>query len=272
MTVLVGVLVGLMLGLTGAGGSVIAVPLLMLVIGLSAQNAIGISLGAVAISALVGGLSKLKSGDIQWLPASVYALVGGIVAPIGNWANRQVDETALMVGFSLLVILVSIRMWGQADKTPQQAAVVRASKGSIDEHGGGICKVGNHEQFRIGLSCVLGVGGGAILTGLLSGLFGVGGGFLIVPTLLFLMGISINQAVATSLIVIAMVSSSGFVSFLLSGSNIDTELLSVIAVGGVLGMTAGICISKYISGAKLQKIFSVLMLFTSAAALIKQLA
>lgn len=272
MALLVGMIIGLVLGLTGAGGSVFAVPLLMIFLGLPVQQAIGLSLGAVAVSALFGGATKLKSGDIQWLPAIVYAVTGSAIAPLGNWANRQIDETTLMVGFSALVLVIALRMWQQANKNPQQALVVRATIGEKVDADGAICRLNNNEKFRIGLPCILGVSTGAIVTGLLSGLFGVGGGFLIVPTLLFLTGISIQQAVATSLIVIAAVSSSGFVSFLLSGSEINTYLLGLVALGGIMGMTTGTLVSKYIAGPILQKTFAVLMLLMAAATLIAQLS
>ena len=270
MVFVVGIIIGLVLGLTGAGGSVFAVPLLMMLLGLPVQQAIGLSLGAVAISAMYGGFLKFKSGDIQWLPAAVYAVIGGLVAPIGNWANRQIDETLLMVGFSLLVSVIAGRMWLQASRQPQQALAIRASIDKKEVTNGAICAVNGGLQFRIGLPCVLGVSAGAIITGFLSGLFGVGGGFVIVPTLLFLTGITIKQAVATSLVVIAVISSSGFAGFLLTGSVINAYFLSLVALGGVIGMTLGIFASKYIAGPVLQKIFSVLMLFMAALILIKE--
>ena len=271
MALLVGVLIGLVLGLTGAGGSVLAVPLLILLLDLSAQQAMAISLGAVAVVALFGALGKLKSGDIQWLPAAVYASLGAIVAPLGNWLNRQVDATVLLAGFSVLVIFVAARLWSQARHNPEETRVVRASRVADEQQNGAVCRFNNYETFHIGLPCVLGMTGGALLTGLLSGLFGVGGGFLIVPTLLFLTGISIKQAVATSLVVIAVVSSSGFAGYLLSGNPLDTALLSQIALGGVAGMAVGIFVSHYVAGPQLQRLFAVIMLLMALMTLLQQL-
>ena len=271
MVLFVGVIIGLVLGLTGAGGSIFAVPLLIILLDLPAQQAIGLSLGAVAISAMFGGLTKLKSGDIQWLPATVYAVIGGVVAPLGNWANRKIDENILMMSFSGLVVIIAGRMWIQANKNPQQSFIVRASLGDRSDENGAICRLNNNDNFKVGLLCVLGISSGAILTGLLSGLFGVGGGFLIVPTLLFLTGISIRQAVATSLIVISAVSTSGFVSFISAGSEVDTVLLGFISAGGLLGMIVGVLVSKKIAGPTLQQIFSVLMVVMAVGIFLKQL-
>jgi uncharacterized membrane protein YfcA len=118
----------------------------------------------------------------------------------------------------------------------------------------------NNAPFKIGLPCIAGMSGGAVLTGVLSGLFGVGGGFIIVPALLFLTGISIRQAVATSLVVISAVGVSGFTTFMLSGNSPSTGLLLQIAAGSIIGMLAGIVGSRYVSGPALQKLFAILML------------
>jgi len=272
MALIVGIIIGLVLGLTGAGGSVFAVPLLIAVLHLSPQQAIGISLGAVATSALFGVLTRLKSGDIQWLPALVYAIIGSAVAPIGNWANRQIDETWLMFGFSALVLVIAQRMWKQASQHPKETFAVRAAIDVNDNSDGAICRVNHGERFKIGLPCILGVSGGAILTGLLSGLFGVGGGFLIVPTLLFLTGISIKQAVATSLVVIAAISSSGFASFIVAGSIVDLSLLALVALGGIIGMIIGVFTSRYLAGAILQKTFASLMLLMAVLTVFTQIS
>ncbi len=258
MALAVGIIIGVVLGLTGAGGSVFAVPLLMNLLGLSMQQAVGLSLGAVAASALFGVFLKWRTGHIEWLPALVFAVLGSVGAPVGGWVNRQVDERLLLVGFALLVVLVAIKMWRQASLNPSQARIVRADtvQGSDNE---AVCLMNQGRKFSIGFPCVMGMSAGAITTGFLSGLFGVGGGFLIVPILLALTNISIRQAVATSLVVIAVVGSVGFGNFIFFGNSVDTHTLVLLALGGVVGMSLGVFASRYIAGPVLQKLFAALM-------------
>ena len=267
MTWAVGIIIGLVLGLTGAGGSVFAVPLLIWAVGLAPSQAIGISLGAVAAGALFGVIARIRSGEIQWLPAAVFATLGAAATPVGTWLNQRIDEHWLMAGFGVLVLIIAVRLWLQARKHPDETRAVRASVNADEDSTGAVCRMINNQPFKIGLPCIAGMSGGAILTGILSGLFGVGGGFIIVPTLLFLTGIGIRQAVATSLVVISAVGISGFTSFLLGGGNPGTEVLLQVAGGSVAGMTAGILLSRFISGPVLQKFFAVLMLLTAAITL-----
>ncbi len=259
MTLVVGMIIGAVLGLTGAGGSVFAVPLLINLLGFSMPQAIGLSLGAVAASALFGVILKWRSGHIEWLPAAVFAALGSIGAPLGNWLNRYVSETWLLLGFSLLVVIVAVRMWLQAGRRPEEAREVRASFSRTEDDKNAVCRMNAHRPFRIGLPCVMGMSVGALGTGFISGLFGVGGGFLIVPILLYLTDISVRQAVATSLLVIAVISSVGFGSFFVFGSTVDLLTLLWLAGGGLIGMMLGVFFSRFIAGPRLQQMFAVLM-------------
>ncbi len=271
MTLLVGCIIGLVLGLTGAGGSVFAVPLLIWAVGLQPSQAIGISLGAVAAGALFGVLARWRGDEIQWLPATVYAALGALATPLGTWLNHRSDERWLMVGFAALVSVIAVRLWLQARRKPAETRAVRGSLSDDSADSGAVCRMINNEPFRIGLPCIAGMSGGALLTGLLSGLFGVGGGFIIVPTLMFLTGINIRQAVATSLVIISVIGISGFASFIYSGNSPGTGLLVQVAAGSILGMTGGVLLSRRLSGPLLQQVFAVLMLVIAAATIMRNI-
>jgi uncharacterized membrane protein YfcA len=264
MTYLLGLIIGSVLGLTGAGGSVFAVPLLIYLLQQSPQQAIGISLGAVSLCALYGVIIRIKSGYIQWLPAIVFAAIGSLFSPLGNWLNQFIPAPILLICFGVLVLLIALRMWQQAVKVPEHSRVVRANKQLSADTPQALCKMNQNQPFAIGPKCVAGISFAAVMTGLLSGMFGVGGGFLIIPSLLFLTAINMVQAVATSLVIIALVSGSGFVSYLLNTPSLDFPLLAKIALGGIIGMTLGIIASNKIAGPNLQKGFAVLMILMAA--------
>lgn len=260
MTYLIGSIIGLILGLTGAGGSVFAVPLLVFALHLPVQEAIAISLGAVAISALFGFLLRLKSNDIVWLPGLVFALGGSAIAPLGNLANRYVPAELILISFSVLVIVVAYRMWRSAQQEPALATAVRANTSKEESPALALCRYNQNRQFQLRLPCIASMSAGAVATGFLSGFFGVGGGFIIVPTLLFLTSMPIKQAVATSLFIITLVSSAGFIAFINTSSDWDANILMEVAGGGLIGMLLGVVLSRYLAGATLQKTFAISML------------
>lgn len=270
LSVSVGIIIGLVLGLTGAGGSIFALPLLILLLNVSPHDAVGIALCAVAVSALFGTLTRIRSGEIEWLPAIMFALIGSLFTPLGAWLNQLIPETIIIIGFLIIVIFVALKMWRQANEKPDDARVSRAqiSKKMLDANGA-YCRMNDKKSFEFGPRCFAGMFGGASLAGVLSGLFGVGGGFIIVPTLMFLTGISIRQAVATSLVVITAVSSSALLSYYVQGALTLDPILYQVSFGGLLGMLLGILAGKKISGPQLQKGFAICMLILSCLVIAK---
>lgn len=273
MLLAIGVLIGLVLGLTGAGGSVFAVPLLMLLAGLPMSIAVGISLGAVATSAFYGSLritlSKKGTRKILWMPGAILASTGAVTAPVGKWLGLHMPETWLLLGFSLLASVIAVRMWLSATRDPDTAKVVRAGNYADTPAPDLLCKLSTNGQFQLRPRCLSGLLIGGVLVGLLSGLFGVGGGFLIVPLLLMLSPISMAQAVSTSLVIIAVISGSGFISHLVMSPSNDWQLLGLAASGGILGMMIGQALSQRIANARLQKIFAVSLLLISSVTLMR---
>ncbi len=271
MSVVIGLLIGLVLGLTGAGGSIFAVPLLILLLGLPINDAIGIALGAVAVSALIGTLSNWRAQYILWVPALTLGLSGAAVAPMGKYLGNQLPPLVLLVGFCILAVGIAAVMWRQAVSTPEQAGVVRSGHLSEDDYIVPICRFTQSEQFDLSSKCVAALISCGLLVGLLSGLFGVGGGFLIVPALLYITQVSMRQAVATSLLIICMVGGSGFISFMAVNQDLDWMLLLQVCAGGLIGMLAGRLIADNIAGVQLQKLFSIALMAIAALTLINQL-
>jgi uncharacterized protein len=274
MLIIIGLLIGLILGLTGAGGSVFAVPLLLLFAGLSITDAVGISLGAVAASTIFGSARNIlqqKSSPILWRPGVILALTGAAFAPFGKWIGTQISEQWLMIGFSLLAAIIAVRLWLSASKNPESARIVRAGNFAQLPSPDALCNLSRTGQFELKPRCVGGLLIGGVLVGLLSGLFGVGGGFLIVPLLLALSAVSMAQAVSTSLFIIALISSSGFISYLFMSDHNSWTLSGLIAIGGIFGMLLGQMISHKIANALLQKIFAVSLLVVVIISLLRSL-
>ncbi|MCC7516655.1 MAG: sulfite exporter TauE/SafE family protein [Pseudomonadales bacterium] len=269
MAVLIGIVIGLVLGLTGAGGSVLAVPLLALCLKLPMNHAAGIALGAVAASAISGVIQRIHSKQVLWVPAAILATTGAAVAPVGRWVAQGIPEAALLIGFVLLASAIAVRMWRQAVHQPDTARVIRAGAEQQAEVGALLCPFSATGHFQLQPRCIAGLCVGGAVVGFLSGMFGVGGGFLIVPLLMMLSIVPYAIAVATSLAVIAVVSSAGFISYLLMSQEILSNTLLQVAGGGVLGMFAGFLIGQRGAGATLQKIFSVSVVLLSAALLLK---
>ncbi len=255
----VGIVIGVVLGLTGAGGSVLAVPLLMSFLGFSMTEAVGLSLGAVAASTIIGSVLKRRAGDIHWLPAVVFVVFGSVGSPIGSWLNRQWPENIVLAGFCLLMLVVALHMWRQASVDPESSKVLRGNSKAA-ENPQVVCQVRPNDSYKLAWPCTYLMVLSGLGTGILSGLFGVGGGFLIVPALLSLTNMSMRQAVSTSLFVIACISTFGFLNFVLLTGDVNISVLLLLMTGGIVGMIIGIFSSRYLAGPILQKLFSGLIL------------
>ena len=271
MTLSIGVLIGLVLGLTGAGGSIFAVPLLILLLSLPVSEAVGIALGAVAISALYGTVNNWRYKTILWVPALILAVFGALLAPLGKWLGNQVSATLLIAGFSVLAIVIAARMWRQTIRNPERARVVRSGKIAPGELLKPVCRVSPTGQFKWRFPCIGSLVLGGLAVGLLTGLFGVGGGFLIVPLLLFLTQVSMQQAVGTSLLIITVVSGAGFVSYAVTSSELDWQLLGLLSAGGLLGMFVGNLVGHKVAGPQLQRVFAASLVVVAVLMMVNQL-
>jgi uncharacterized membrane protein YfcA len=232
-----GLVVGLALGLTGGGGSILAVPLLVYGLAVAPGEAVGLSLAAVGGTALVGALQRYRYGEVEGRTGLSFAAAGMLGAPAGTWINAYLPDALLLGLFGGLVLLVAIRMWRRASQTPGGTRLPQTRPTSGWQDTGILLAAG-------------------FATGVLSGLFGVGGGFVVVPALVLLRGMPIHRAVATSLLVIALVSAAGVTSYLVARRPLTLSLASLFVLGGVGGMALGTLLGRRVSGPSLQKGFA----------------
>ena len=257
MAIFIGIIIGAILGLTGSGGSLFAVPLLMLFLGLPLADATGVALGAVAVTAAFGVIQRDKS-EIVWLPALFILVFGVLFAPVGRWLTLFIDETVILSTFSVLVLWDAYKMWSQAKQEPNVAQAIRAElKHELETFDAGAPE---RRSYRSYVTASL----AGVLVGVTSGVLGVGGGFIIVPMLSLVAGIPMRRAVASSLLVISMVSASGFASYFYFNGAVDNVLLGYVSIGGVVGMLIGSRMVNLIDPIRLQQVFAVLLLLVVA--------
>jgi len=183
-----GLVVGIVLGVVGGGGSIIAVPALVYGVGMSTAEAIPTSLLVVGISSLAALIPRLRVG-INW-PVVLIVGAAGIPAAWGGAAvGRLLDPNILMLAFAVIMVIAGVRMLMRTKETD------------------GSCSIGPTRAFRSCAPKAVGVG---LLVGFLTGLLGVGGGFLITPALTLFLGLRMKQAVGSSLAVIVINSAAGF--------------------------------------------------------------
>lgn len=246
-----GVLVGFTLGLVGGGGSILAVPLMVYLVGVPSPHiAIGTSALAVAANAAANLVPHARAGNVKWRCAGMYAAAGVAGAWIGSSVGKAFDGQKLLFLFALLMIVVGALML----------------KGR-DTLGNPNVRLNRENAPRI-------FGFGAV-TGLFSGFFGIGGGFLIVPGLIASTGMPMLNAVGSSLVAVSAFGLTTSVNYARSGL-IDWPLAAVFIAGGVGGGIIGAMAAKRLSGRKglLNTVFAGLifavaayMLWQSSAAL-----
>ncbi len=253
LAVLSGSLVGFTLGLIGGGGSILATPLLLYVVGLAPHEAIGTGAFAVSVNAFANFGVHARARNVRWRNAILFALVGVIGAAIGSSLGKSFDGKRLLFLFAILMVVVGVMM------------LRRGRAGSND----------NEAKEEGGRSSLVRVAGAALAVGALSGFFGIGGGFLIVPGLLFSTGMPMIQAVGSSLLAVGTFGLTTAANYALSGL-IDWVVAAEYIVGGIVGGLIGLRVAVLLAPRKaaLNQVFAgfvfvvaAYMLYRNAAAL-----
>jgi uncharacterized membrane protein YfcA len=218
-----GALVGFSLGLVGGGGSVLAVPLMVYVVGVpSAHVAIGTSSVAVAVNAAFNLSAHARNGNVKWACALIFAAAGMAGAFIGSHFGKMLDGQRLLALFAILMLAIA-------------ALMLRSRR-----QGGLVDVTLNWSNFP----ALAGFGLGA---GMLSGFFGIGGGFLIVPALMMATGMPILNAVSSSLVAVTAFGATTAASYAYSGL-VGWQLAGIFIAGGIIGGLAGVHAARYLAG------------------------
>ncbi|WP_414899918.1 sulfite exporter TauE/SafE family protein [Sphingomonas flavalba] len=240
-----GGLIGVILGLVGGGGSILAVPLLVYLVGVESPHvAIGTGAVAVAANALIGLVGHARAGTVKWPCAMTFAAAGVAGAAMGAELGKAIDGERLLTLFGLLMIGVGLSML-RGRRVPEAPDVRLTAASAVAL-----------------LPRLIGIG---LAVGLAAGFFGIGGGFLIVPGLIAATAMPITYAVGTSLVVVTALGLTTASSYALSGL-VAWPLAALLVVGGLGGAVAGLAIGRCIGPRKglLERLFALLVVAVGA--------
>jgi uncharacterized membrane protein YfcA len=256
-----GIFVGFMMALTGAGGGILSVPLLVFGLHLSVASAGPIGLLAIAVAGTLGAINGLRTKLLRYRAALVMAALGVVLAPVGVYLAQRIPNQPLLIAFASILIVVSIRMLIQA----QQEITGNTPK----EQPAPPCKLDQSIGRLIwSVPCARSLMGSGAVAGFLSGLLGVGGGFILVPALKKLTDLPMQSIVATSLGVLALIAITGVTSAAIAG-HLNWSIATPFAGGAVVGMLLGSVIAKQISGPRIQQAFAIFTFLISLSLLYK---
>lgn len=214
LAVVAGVFVGFSLGLIGGGGSILAVPLLLYLVGVhNAHIVIGTTALAVAANAYFNLIPHWRQGNVKWKAAIAFAIPGVLGAFIGSTIGKAMNGKELLFLFAILMIVVAIIMLRP-----------RKDNGQTEF-------VWHNRMYKKVIP-------GGLLVGMVSGFFGIGGGFLIVPGLLFSTGMPMIAAIGSSLFSVGTFGLTTAINYAFSGL-VDWVLVAAYLIGGVLGGVFG---------------------------------
>lgn len=223
LTLLSGAIVGVFLGTFGGGGSVLAAPLLLYVVGVTDPHiAIGTSAAGVAAIALFSLVGHWRGGRVKWPCALVFALSGLIGSLLGSSLAKITQGDLLLLGFAAAMALIALSMF----RTPKTAG---------------------DPDVTLTPKMVLQLAPIGLVVGLAAGFFGIGGGFLIVPGLMLAVGMTMANATASSLVSVTIFGAATSANYAVSGM-VDGRLIVLLLIGGAIGGVVGILVSKWLEG------------------------
>jgi uncharacterized membrane protein YfcA len=245
-----GLLIGLLLGALGGGGSILTVPVLVYLLHQDPHTATAGSLLIVGITAAGGTIAHRRAGRVRLAPGIAF----GVLGVAGSYAGTRLSAS---VAPDLLLSLFAGLMLAAA------AAMLRRQRGMA----GRPERAAGSTAFRRILKIIAAATG----VGLLTGFFGVGGGFVIVPALVLALGFDMPAAVGTSLLVIAINSAAALAARLGGHLSLDWPLLAVFTAAAMAGMLAGNRVASRVDPSRLTAAFTVLLIAVAAYSLARSL-
>ena len=267
LTLPLGLLIGVALGALGGGGSILAVPALVYVVGLEPKPAVTTSLVIVGVTALGGMIGHLRAGRVRVGAGLWFGLAGVAGSLLGSRLNRAVDPQALLIAFSGVMVVAAWRMWVSARsqeralaKAPPSSAASALLVESITPDPLFATPAPTHttRSPRDKISLVAGVVAAGTVVGFMTGLFGVGGGFIIVPALVLVLRFDMPIAVGTSLLVIAINSGTALATRLAT-TGVDWRIAVPFTLASLAGVLFGNLLASRAPSSTLVRWFAALL-------------
>ena len=241
LAVVLSIAIGVSLGLLGGGGSILTVPILVYVVGLETKPAIATSLFVVGATSLSAMIVHARAGRIRWRVGASFGGASMVGAFAGGRVAHFLPSEYLLAGFTGIMALTGVVMLRRRkERAPSTGA-------------------------PFGRTTLIG-----ILVGALTGVVGAGGGFVVVPALAMLCGLPIGEAIATSLLVIAMNSFAGFAGYV-GHVHVDPRIAAVVTAAAIVGSFGGALLAGRIRPESLRRGFAVFVIGMAAVMTYRQL-
>jgi len=274
-----GLLIGLALGSVGGGGSILAVPALVYVMGLAPKPAVTGSLVVVAATAMVGAWLHWRAGRVRVAQGMWFGLAGVAGSLLGSRLNAAVSPALLLAAFSGVMVVAAWRMLASTKahdlpRRPAWAAQMSKSAGAQQASPGiGTVEARVDAPGRLSRSTVrlcAELAGAGTVVGFMTGFFGVGGGFIIVPALVLVLGFDMPVAIGTSLLVIAF-NSLVALATRVATTGVAWRIVVPFTIAGLLGVVVGGRLGHRASPSRLTRWFAVLLIVVAAYTLARSL-